>query len=180
VQSRAELWPGADVVSLDVKASDHSASARRRSRRLSPSSSRWSLGIAESCSDKIVGGMTGRMLLALGSLLRLAVGAGYLATPEQMVNHQLAPDIRGHPDGRMSTRGFGALHLGIAIGTLRAATRNKGCRELAVLNLVCALGDTAATLLERRDRGSWERVVLGSVPVDVVDVAWWINVLRYL
>ena len=59
--------------------------------------------------------MTGRVLLALGSLFRLAVGTGYLATPEGMAHRQLAPDIRGHPDGRMSTRGFGALHLGIAL-----------------------------------------------------------------
>jgi len=124
--------------------------------------------------------MSGRLLLALGSAFRLAVGAGYLAAPEEMARGQLAPDIRGHPDGRMSTRGFGALHLGIAVGTLRAAARNRGCREVAVLNLVCALGDTATTLLERRDRGSWEPVVLGSLPVDVVDVAWWANALRYV
>jgi hypothetical protein len=123
--------------------------------------------------------MTGRLLLALGSLARLAVGAGYLVKPEAMARHQLAPDIRRHPDGRMSTRGFGALHFGIAIGTLRAAVRNSGCREVAMLNLICALGDTAATLLERRDRGRWEPVVLGSVPVDLVDVAWWANALRY-
>jgi hypothetical protein len=120
------------------------------------------------------------VLLALGSLFRLAVGTGYLATPEGMARRQLAPDIRGHPDGRMSTRGFGALHLGIALGTLRAAAHNEGCREVAVLNLVCALGDTTATLLEWRDRGRWERVVLGSVPVDVIDAAWWTNALRHL
>ncbi len=80
----------------------------------------------------------------------------------------------------MSARGFGALHLGVAMGTLQAAARDKGCREVAVLNLWCALGDTAATLLEWRDRGRWERVVLGSVPVDVVDVAWWLNALRFI
>ncbi len=88
--------------------------------------------------------------------------------------------IRGHSDGRMSTRGFGALHIGIALGTLRAAARNESCRELALLNLACALGDTAATLLERRERGAWDPVVRGSVSVDVVDVAWWTNALRYV
>ena len=124
--------------------------------------------------------MTGRLLLAVGSLFRLGVGAGYLAAPEGMATRQLAPDIRGHSDGRMSARGFGALHLGVAIGTLSAAARNKGCREVAVLNLACALGDTTATLLERRDRGRWERVVLGSLPVDLLDVAWWTNALRFV
>ena len=97
-----------------------------------------------------------------------------------MADRGFAPNIRSHPDGRMSTRGFGALHLGIAVGTLRAAARNKACRELAVLNLFCALGDTTATLLEWRDRGGWEPVVLRSVPVDLVDAAWWTNALRYL
>ena len=124
--------------------------------------------------------MAGRPLLALGSLFRLAVGAGYLVAPEAMASRRLAPDIRGHADGRMSTRGFGALHLGVAIGTIRAAARGEGCREVALLNLSCALGDTATTLLERRDRGKWERVVLGSLPIDLVDVAWWANVLRYV
>lgn len=124
--------------------------------------------------------MTGRVLLALGSLFRLVVGAGYLVAPERMAAGQLAPDIRDHPDGRMSTRGFGALHLGVAMGTLRAAVRGEGCREVVALNLACALGDTAATLLERRDRGRWERVVLGSVPVDLLDVAWWMNARRYV
>jgi hypothetical protein len=125
-------------------------------------------------------GMTGRLLLTLGSLFRLAVGVGYLAGPDEMARRQLAPDIRGHPNGRMSTRGFGALHLGIALGTLRAAARDEGCRDAAVLNLICSLGDSAATLLERGDRGRWDRVVLGSVPVDVLDVMWWANALRYL
>jgi hypothetical protein len=98
--------------------------------------------------------MTGRLLLGLGSQFRLAVGAGYLTAPETLARYELAPDIRGHPDGRMSTRGFGALHVGIGLGTMRAAARDRNCRELALLNLACALGDTAATLLERWDRGA--------------------------
>jgi hypothetical protein len=124
--------------------------------------------------------MSDRLLLTLGSLFRVVVGTGYLVMPEAMARHGFAPDIRGHRDGRMSTRGFGALHFGIGMGTLCAAIRNEGRHEVAVLNLLCALGDTAATLLERRDRGGWEPVVLSSVPVDLVDVAWWTNALRYV
>jgi hypothetical protein len=60
------------------------------------------------------------------------------------------------------------------------ANLGEGGRGATLLNLLCALGDTVATLLERRDRGSWERAVLGSVPVDAVDVAWWTNALRYV
>jgi hypothetical protein len=124
--------------------------------------------------------MSPQALLGVGSLFRLAVGAGYLLAPETMSRRGLAPDIRGHDDGRMSTRGFGALHLGIGAASLRAAVRGEGIRELATLNLLCALGDSAATLLERRDRGEWDDVVLGSVPVDALDVGWWLNVLRRL
>jgi hypothetical protein len=124
--------------------------------------------------------MSGRLLLALGSAVRLAVGTGYLVGPDTMARLGLAPDIRGHPDGRMTTRGFGALHAGIALATLRAARRDESCREMAMLNLACALGDTAATLLERRARGAWEPTVLYSVPVDVTDVVWWANALRQL
>ena len=49
-------------------------------------------------------------------------------------------------------RGFGALHLGIALATLRAAVRNESCRDFAALNLACALGDTAATSEASRRR----------------------------
>lgn len=118
-----------------------------------------------------------RFLLALGSLVRLAVGMGYLFAPERVAG-RLAPDISGSPDGRMSLRGFGALHCGVAAGSLYGAVRGEATRALAVLNLACAIGDTTATLLERRDRGAWEPSVLGSVPIDVGDVMWWLNVLR--
>jgi hypothetical protein len=124
--------------------------------------------------------MSPQALLGIGSLFRLAVGAGYLVAPEHMSRKGIAPDVRGHPNGRMSARGFGALHVGIAAATLRAAVRGEGCREFALLNLGCGLGDTVATVLERRDRGSWDPVVAGSVPIDVLDVAWWTNVLRRL
>jgi uncharacterized protein YjeT (DUF2065 family) len=87
--------------------------------------------------------MTGRLLLGLGSLFRLAAGVTYLVVPEAMSRRRLAPDISNHPNGRMNMRGFGALHAGVALGTLRAAARDKSCRELTVLNLACALGDTA-------------------------------------
>jgi hypothetical protein len=97
-----------------------------------------------------------------------------------MARRRLAPDIRGDPEGRMSTRGFGALHIGVAPATLGAAVRGRSCRELAQVNLGCAVGDMLATVLERRSRGRWDRVVLGSVPVDLVDVAWWAGALRAL
>jgi hypothetical protein len=60
-----------------------------------------------------------------GSLFRLAVGSGYLLAPEAMTRRGLAPDVRDQPEGRMSTRGFGALHLGVGLATPRDAARGR-------------------------------------------------------
>ncbi|MGZ8666373.1 MAG: hypothetical protein ACXWZM_04610 [Solirubrobacterales bacterium] len=110
--------------------------------------------------------VNGRILLGIGSLARLTVGVGYLAVPEAMARRRLAPDIRGDPEGRMSTRGFGELHVGVALATLGAAVRGRSWRELAEVNLGCAVGGTLATVLERRagPLGSRRRGVVGRGP----------------
>jgi hypothetical protein len=85
--------------------------------------------------------LSARAYLGIGGTFRLCVGAGYLLAPE-VVAGRIAPDVRGNPDGRMSLRGFGALHVGVAIASLRAAAREETCRDAALLNLACAIGDT--------------------------------------
>jgi hypothetical protein len=65
-------------------------------------------------------------------------------------------------------------------GIVNGRIRGRSCRELAEVNLDCAVGDALATVLERRSRGRCDRVVLGSVPVDLIDVAWWAGALRSL
>jgi hypothetical protein len=115
-------------------------------------------------------------MMAFGSLVRLGVGAGYLTSPNAMSRKKLAPDVRNHPAGRMSLRGFGGLHMSIALATLYGAARGNSHRELVALNLACALADTTTTLLEWRDLP--DALVLGSLAVDTVDTAWWTTALR--
>jgi hypothetical protein len=122
----------------------------------------------------------GRLMMTLGSLVRLVAGTGYLTNPDAMSRARLAPDVRDHPAGRMSLRGFGGLHMSVALATLFSAATGRSCRELVGLNLGCAVADTATTLLEWRNRGGPDEVVLGSVPVDVVDTVWWAVALRHV
>ena len=101
----------------------------------------------------------GRLLMGAGGLTRLSYGLGALLAPDSMCSHSLAPDVRGHADGRMDFRGFGGLHVSIAVLTLRAAACNRNTRLLLGLSLGCELSDMAVTLLEWRDRGEADRTV---------------------
>lgn len=122
----------------------------------------------------------GRSLMGAGALVRLSYGAGALFAPEAMCSHRLAPDIRGHADGRMNFRGFGGLHIGIAVLTLRAALQNRNTRLLLGLSLGCELSDMTATLLELRDRGRADPTVLGSLILATLGLANWSTALRNL
>jgi hypothetical protein len=122
----------------------------------------------------------GRALMGAGALTRLSYGSGALITPEVMCSKRLAPDIRGHADGRMDFRGFGGLHIAIALLTLRAAVQNRNIHLLLGLNVGCELSDIAATLLEWRDRERADRVVRGSLALASIGLATWITALRSL
>ncbi len=122
----------------------------------------------------------GRSLTGAGALTRLAYGAGALFAPEAMCAHRLAPDIRGHADGRMDFRGFGGLHISIAALTLRAALQNRNTRLLLGLSVGCELSDMAATLLELRARGRADPTVRGSLILATVGLATWTTALRAL
>jgi hypothetical protein len=121
-----------------------------------------------------------RSLMGAGALVRLSYGLGALVAPDAMSSHRLAPDVRGHADGRMDFRGFGGLHINIALLTLRAAIRNRNTRLLLRLNVGCELSDMAATLLEWRDRDRADRVVRGSLALASIGLATWIAALRGL
>jgi hypothetical protein len=122
----------------------------------------------------------GRMILGAAALVRLAYGVGALTAPDWMARAQIAPDVRGQPEGRMDFRGFGALHLSVALCTLRAAIRGRECRTAGALNLSCDVFDTAVGLLEWRDRGGPDRVVLGSLALSVTAMGVWTAALRSL
>ena len=122
----------------------------------------------------------GRSLMGAGAFTRLAYGAGALFAPDAMCSHRFAPDIRGHADGRMDFRGFGGLHISIAVLTLRAALQNRDTRLLLGLSLGCELSDLAATLLELRARGKADHTVRGSLILATVGLATWTTALRTL
>jgi hypothetical protein len=48
----------------------------------------------------------GRSLMGAGALTRLSYGLGALLAPEWMCSRGLAPDVQGHPDGRMDFAGL--------------------------------------------------------------------------
>ncbi len=85
-----------------------------------------------------------------GSLGRLAYGAGLLVAPDRMNAWQLAADGRGDPYARMTTRAFGAVHVNVALLTLRAALTERDAALALGLNLGCDAGDALATVLEWR------------------------------
>ena len=122
----------------------------------------------------------GRLLMGAGAVTRLSYGIGALVAPEAMCAHRLAPDVRGHADGRMDFRGFGGLHVSIAVLTLRAAIQDRDTRLLLGLSLGCELSDMAATLLELRDRRGPDRTVLASLVLASVGLATWSAALRSL
>jgi hypothetical protein len=122
----------------------------------------------------------GRSLMGAGALTRLVYGTGALFAPDAMCAHRLAPDIRGHAEGRMDFRGFGGLHISIAVLTLRAAIQNRNTRLLLGLSLGCELSDMTATLLELRDRGRADPTVRGSLILATVGLATWTTALQTL
>ncbi len=119
----------------------------------------------------------GRALMGAGALTRLSYGLGALLAPDAMCSRRLAPDIRGHADGRMDFRGFGGLHISVALLTLRAAVQNRNTRLLLGLNVGCELTDLAATLLEWRDRNRADLTVRGSLAVASAGLLTWIAAL---
>jgi hypothetical protein len=118
--------------------------------------------------------------MVAGSLTRLSYALGALLAPDTMSALRLAPDIRGHAAGRMDFRAFGGLHINIALLTLRAACLNRDPEIALGLNIGCELSDLATTLLEWRDRGGPDRLLLGSVAVAAAGLATWTTALRNL
>jgi hypothetical protein len=118
--------------------------------------------------------------MGLGGLIRMSYGLGALLAPDRMSASRIAPDVRDHPDGRMDFRGFGGLHTNIASATLCSAATDRYVAPMLVLNLGCEIADTAAGLLEWRDRGGPDRLVVGSLVLSTVGVGLWTSALRSL
>ena len=115
---------------------------------------------------------TWRAPFVIGSAARLAYGLGAVLAPEWM-GGRLAPSLRRHPDPRMNLRGFGGAQTAIAIYTLATAATPAGARSALRLNALVDACDTAVSLLERRDRGRFDRMATGGVVLNVAGLACW-------
>jgi hypothetical protein len=123
---------------------------------------------------------TGRLLMGAGALFRIVYGLGAIAAPDAM-SRFWAPDIRGHPAGRMNLRGFGGAQLGIGSFTAYAvAVEPRLARPAIGLNLATDAFDSAVSALEWHDRGRADRVVVGGVVLNVVGLALGAAALRSL
>jgi|AntDryMetagUQ889_1029465.scaffolds.fasta_scaffold11981_2 hypothetical protein len=123
--------------------------------------------------------MSARTFMLAGSSVRLAYGIGSLFAPDWM-SGRLAPDVRGHADGRMSLRGFGGLYISVALLTMVASYRTDLARPALALNLGCETFDATAGLLELRDRGGPDPIALGGVAMPLAGALTWTAALRRL
>jgi hypothetical protein len=89
-----------------------------------------------------------------GSSVRLAYGIGCLVAPDWM-SGRLAPDVRGHADGRMSLRGFGGLY------TPNTVFDSFPWPQAPTDAAVAAVCDAVEVLLHYRDERVAEGVTLG-------------------
>jgi hypothetical protein len=113
-----------------------------------------------------------RAPFVIGSVARLAYGLGAVFAPEWM-GGRLAPSLRRHADPRMNLRGFGGAQSAVAIYTLTTATTEERARNVLRLNVLVDACDTAVSLLERRDRGRFDRMATGGVVLNVTALICW-------
>jgi hypothetical protein len=115
--------------------------------------------------------------MAGGALVLLAYAIGLLLNPDAMSVRRLAPE-HGSAYARMTTRAFGAVHVNVALLTLRAGLVERDVRLVLALNAGCDLGDLIATLLEWRTRELPAGAAVGSTVVQSAGIATWIGLLR--
>ena len=123
-------------------------------------------------------GDAGRTVAGAAALAKVAYGLGSMLAPDWMSRHELAPDVRGHPDGRMCLRGMGGYVLMVGAATLCVALRGQELRPLLALNTAIDSADVCVGLLEWRDRGRPDKAALGGVGVPGLGVAAWLAASR--
>jgi hypothetical protein len=121
-----------------------------------------------------------RLPFVVGTVVRLAYGVGAVLVPEAMAEHRLAPRLDGAADARMNLRGFGGALSAIALYSLAAARTPHRARSVLWLNALTDAFDAGVTLLERRDRGTVDRVVAGGLAINVAGMACWTLAARTL
>ena len=91
-----------------------------------------------------------RSVMVGGSLARLAYASGLLFAPKAMSRWRLIGPDPPDPYARMTTRAFGALHVNLALQTIRAALTGRRIGFVLALNLTSDLADTMGPTLEWR------------------------------
>lgn len=112
-----------------------------------------------------------RRIAAVGSLGRLAYALGLLLAPDGMSAWRLAPE-HSSAYARMTTRAFGAVHVNVAVATLRAAVKEANLAQMLALNIGCDAGDLLATVMERR-HGLPRIALVGSAAVQSAGMTAW-------
>ena len=116
---------------------------------------------------------TWRTPYMLATLTRLAYGVGSMLAPEWIASRRLAPSLQGHPDPRMTLRGFGGAQTAIALYTLASLSSPRRARSVLGLNAAVDLLDAGVSLLERRARGRFDHSVTGGVAINVAVLLCW-------
>lgn len=119
-----------------------------------------------------------RVMMVGGSVPRLSYALGLLVAPRSMSRLGLIGPDPSDPFARMTTRAFGALHVNLALQTIRAAVADRDVGFVLVLNLTSDLADTVGPTLEWRlgDLPTW--AALANATVQSLNMITWITLLR--
>jgi hypothetical protein len=120
--------------------------------------------------------LTGRRLVAVGALFRVAYGLGALLAPRFIAGRYAAAE----PDSVMNLRGFGGQHIAVGIFTLISSRSRELARPALLLNAGIEVCDAVAGALEVRERGAQDPIAVGGVLLPFVGLTTWLTALRTL
>ena len=113
-----------------------------------------------------------------GSLPRLSYALGLLLAPRSMSRLRLIGPDPGDPYARMTTRAFGALHVNLALQTIRAALSGRDVDVVLALNLTSDVADALGPTLEWRYGDLPTGAAVANAVVQSMNMATWIVLLR--
>lgn len=120
--------------------------------------------------------MTGRRLMAIGGLVRLAYGLAAFFVP-RFVAGRIAAVER---DSVMNLRGFGGQHIALGTFTMLASRSSTLARPALLLNAGVEVCDAAAGGLELREKGTADHIAVGGVLLPFLGLTTWLTALRTL
>ena len=110
-------------------------------------------------------GMSTRVLLCVGSTVRIAYGVGSLLAPAKMVSGKLSPDTHELADPRLLLRAFGGHQVVTGCMMLAARRSRRMARQAALASLLIDAFDVASALLEIRARGEVDQTTIGGIAI---------------